>query len=300
MLLPRRADRRAAGSAYLGLDAGPAQPSRRSFERALPRACKIVAASGRVNGINASRVVTKDMTTPRSKGPAEPGFHARRRRVIRQLMRMFGPIFLVKIGEVRGLSRVPGAGPAIFVYNHIGLVDAATIIFLSTRDLTPLAWVGGTKVPVLGHILAQWGFIPVRNDVTDIESVRQSLALLKAEGAIVVAAESRRNPSMERARRGFAYLASRSKAPVIPVGLEGTDRFPSANPRRWLEPGVAVTFGEPLWPRTDLGHPTQDTLQAMADEAMYRVAHLLPEARRGVYAGPPPESLRYWLPAPPA
>ncbi len=86
---------------------------------------------------------------------------------------------------------------------------------------------------------------------------------------------------MQPAKEGVAYLASRSGAPVIPVAVEGTEGYPSLSRRT---PGAVVRLGRPFRFRTAGQRPGREDLHRMTDEAMYVLAAMLPEARRGVYS----------------
>jgi hypothetical protein len=54
--------------------------------------------------------------------------------------------------------------------------------------------------------------------------------------------------------------------------------------KRWRQPGAVVKFGRPFRFRSDLQRPSREELRQMTDEAMYILASLLPEHRRGMYS----------------
>jgi 1-acyl-sn-glycerol-3-phosphate acyltransferase len=90
---------------------------------------------------------------------------------------------------------------------------------------------------------------------------------------------------LQRGREGIAYLASRTDAVIVPSALDGTVGFPALWPsRRWRQPGARVRFGRPFRYKKAFRNARGETLRKMTDEAMYVLASLLPEARRGVYA----------------
>jgi hypothetical protein len=80
-------------------------------------------------------------------------------------------------------------------------------------------------------------------------------------------------------------MASRSGAPVVPVAIDGTQGFPALRgTKRWRQPGGRVQFGRPFRYHTNLRRAKADTLRKMTDEAMYVIASMLPEERRGFYS----------------
>ena len=89
---------------------------------------------------------------------------------------------------------------------------------------------------------------------------------------------------MEPGKEGLAFLAARTQAPIIPVGVDGTVGYPSINPRRWRQGGARIIVGAPFRYRPAEGRMTRERLRLMTDEALYRVAELLPPNRRVVYA----------------
>jgi 1-acyl-sn-glycerol-3-phosphate acyltransferase len=102
---------------------------------------------------------------------------------------------------------------------------------------------------------------------------------------ILVAPEATRSPQLQEGKVGVAYLASRTGAPIIPVAIDGTVGFPALRfTARWRQPGAMIRFGRPFRYRLDLRHPGKEQLRLMTDEAMYILARMLPEKRRGVYA----------------
>jgi hypothetical protein len=54
--------------------------------------------------------------------------------------------------------------------------------------------------------------------------------------------------------------------------------------RQFRRPQVTIRFGKPFKFRHEGGRLPREHFRAMTDEAMYRIAELLPENLRGVYA----------------
>jgi 1-acyl-sn-glycerol-3-phosphate acyltransferase len=93
-------------------------------------------------------------------------------------------------------------------------------------------------------------------------------------------------PGMRRAEAGVGFLARRSGASILPVGVWGTEaalprgrKFPKRVPIR-LRIGPAFKLPERV-----PGERRDD--QAVADLIGSRIAELLPPAYRGVYASLP-------------
>jgi 1-acyl-sn-glycerol-3-phosphate acyltransferase len=209
----------------------------------------------------------------------------KRRRFLRFLLRAVAFKLLVKIDEVEGLENIPETGPAILLMNHIAFVDPIVILHLVPRNIIPMAKVEVYRYPVIGIFPRIWGVITVRREEFDRRAVQDALDVLGAGEIVLLAPEGTRNPELLRGKEGVAYLASRSGAPVIPVAVDGTQGYPTFRySRRWREGGVSIRFGKPFMYRKEFQRAGREELRKMADEAMYNLASLLPERRRGTYS----------------
>lgn len=214
--------------------------------------------------------------------------HARwenNRRILRFLIQIIGTTFLLRLDEVHGLENVPTQGATILFFNHTALVDPITIIHLVQRNIIPLAKVEVYEYPIIGIFPKLWGVIPVRREEFDRLAIRQALSVLQAGEMLLIAPEGTRNPQMQTAKDGLAYLAYRTNTPLVPVAINGTTGYPTIRgSRRWRQGGVKVKFGQPFRFRRQSTSPKREQLNQMTNEAMYALATLLPEQNRGVYA----------------
>jgi len=108
---------------------------------------------------------------------------------------------------------------------------------------------------------------------------------LAQDHTVVLFPEGSRSPdhSMQKGLPGAAYIAIKSQATILPVGIVGTEKFSS---RRMMFPfaRIGVNIGQPFTLPLIEGRPSHEVLQSMADMMMSRIATLLPEKYRGVYA----------------
>jgi 1-acyl-sn-glycerol-3-phosphate acyltransferase len=208
------------------------------------------------------------------------------RRFLRFLIRTIGFSLLVKLEKVEGLDHIPAEGPAIMMINHIALVDPIAVLHvIPRRNIVPMAKIEVYNYPIVGIFPRIWGVIPVRREEVDRRAIQHALDVLKAGEIILVAPEAHRGPQLQMGKEGVAYLANRARVPIIPVAVEGTPGFPSIRfSKRWFGPGVTIRFGQPFQYNDSFLHPSREQLRLMTDEAMYRLANILPEVRRGYYA----------------
>jgi 1-acyl-sn-glycerol-3-phosphate acyltransferase len=208
-----------------------------------------------------------------------------RRRVMRWLLQEVGFRFLVRIERVEGLENFPERGPAIVMINHIALVDPVVVLGSLPRNVVPMAKIEVYRLPVVGILPWLWRVIPVRRGEVDRRALHLATLVLQAGEVVLLAPEGTRHPRLQRGKEGVAYLGYRAGAPIVPTAIDGTPGFPTLPfTRRWRESGVRIRIGKPFRFRRLSGRPDRERLRQMTDEAMYALAWLLPEARRGVYA----------------
>ncbi len=94
--------------------------------------------------------------------------------------------------------------------------------------------------------------------------------------------------SMIEGRPGAAYLASKLQRPIAPIGLSGTeDKTIFGNLRRLRRSDVLITAGETFVLPKIANRDRDVILREYTDEIMCRIAVLIPERYRGVYAKHP-------------
>jgi 1-acyl-sn-glycerol-3-phosphate acyltransferase len=191
----------------------------------------------------------------------------------------------VNLKSVKGLENIPAQGPGLLLMNHIGWIDPLVLINVVPRHIVPLAKTEVYDYPVIGIFPRLWGVIPVQREGFDRQAVRSALAVLDEGEIVLVAPEGTRNPQLLKAKEGFAYLASRSVSPIIPVSIEGSPGYPTYRySRLWRQSPVSVQFGQPILYHQEYKHSGGEQLRKLTDEAMYYLAAKLPVNRRGYYS----------------
>lgn len=207
-----------------------------------------------------------------------------RRNILKFLLTHIGFRLLAKFDAVEGLEYIPDQGPGIVMINHIAFVDPVAVLGQLSRNVVPLAKVEAFHLPVIGIFPRIWGAIPVHREEFDRQAVRRALNVLKAGELILLAPEGTRNANLQGTREGVAYLAVKARAPVIPVAVSGTRGYPSIFPAISNTPGITIRIGRPFVYRAGSDYRESNKLRQMTDEAIYRIARMLPENLRGEYA----------------
>lgn len=210
---------------------------------------------------------------------------AQRRKVLRFLLRTIGFTLLAKLDHVEGIENVPSQGPAILMINHISFIDPFVVLNVLPRTIVPMAKIEVYSYPVVGIFPRIYGVIPVQREEIDRRAVQGAMDVLQAGEIILVAPEAHRSPQLRQGKEGIAYLATRANVPIVPVAIDGTIGFPAFRlSSRWREPGASVRFGESFRFNSQGRRADREMLRVMTDEALYLLAAMLPEHRRGVYS----------------
>jgi 1-acyl-sn-glycerol-3-phosphate acyltransferase len=153
--------------------------------------------------------------------------------------------------EVQGLEHIPSSGGAIIAPNHISFLDSVVLIGVLPRRITYVGKAEYLDSWKTRFIFPAVGMIPI-----DRTGGRASFAALDTAAGVLESGQlfgifpegtRSRDGLLYRGRTGIARLALRTRMPVIPVGISGTDRIqpPGASvPRPFRR--CAVRFGEPI------------------------------------------------------
>ena len=209
-----------------------------------------------------------------------------RRGWIRGLIRLLA-FRVVTRTTIEGLHRVPNHGPVILIVNHSNAFDPMLVMgALTERFAIPLSKQENLKHPLYGWLLRLYSPIPLRRESVDRRAFTHSLRLLQDGGVLIVAPEGTRSPSLQRGKSGLAYMALKSGAPILPVGISGMQDWPGFF--RGRRARVTIRFGAPFRihePNSgEIGVKRRAFLRQITDESMYQLARLVEPALRGVYA----------------
>ena len=187
-----------------------------------------------------------------------------------------------------GIDNIPKSGAAIIAFNHRSYFDSTAIALLISKSGRNARFLGKKEVfdaPIIGPIALAAGGIRVDRGTGSNEPLNEAIKALNAGEVVGLAPQGTipRGPAFFepelKGRWGCARLAAASGAPVIPVGLWGTEKVWPRNqrlPKFSLSdrPEVAVRVGQAV----GLQH---DDLDADTKQIMAALVDLLPaEARQ--------------------
>ncbi len=174
--------------------------------------------------------------------------------------------------SVTGQEHVPSRGPVVVAANHFSHLDVPIIGANISRFLRFLAVdeIYG-KSRAFDATLGFFGAIPLDRDGYPVRALRTAIDYLHDEHVIGVFPEGRRVEEwgVDPPKRGAAWLAWMSGAPLVPVAIHGTEHSLSPDIRRFHRTAVRMWIEPPLWWH-DYADAV-DPLQSMMDDWYERV-----------------------------
>ena len=198
--------------------------------------------------------------------------------LLKNLLRIFGD------WEVNGIENVPRTGALIIVANHLSDIDGGMLNASIPRRVELMAKSDIFQRPVISHFFRAYGAFPINENGKEFYSIRHSLHILNRNGAIGIFPEGAKNPTaLGQAMLGSAMIAMISGAPILPVGITGTETVGDGIRICYPKGTFRVTIGETFSAPVVNGKRLRKNVETTTDIIMDRIAALLPEPYRGVY-----------------
>jgi 1-acyl-sn-glycerol-3-phosphate acyltransferase len=192
--------------------------------------------------------------------------------------------------KIVGLNNVPMTGGVLVISNHLHNADPILISVAMPRPVHYMAKKELMGIPVIGRIIRYGGAFPVDRGKADRQAIVQATDRLQQGIAVGMFPEGTRSVSrqIERVLPGAGLIALRGNVSILPAAIVGSERLPlngakqmaNESRSRWQ---VTVTFGEPFRLEARADGKRMSPEEAI-NLAMVRVAELLPESYRGIYA----------------
>jgi 1-acyl-sn-glycerol-3-phosphate acyltransferase len=180
--------------------------------------------------------------------------------------------------HVEGRDLVPRKGAVIFASNHLSFIDSIAIPVAAPRPVHFLAkssYFEGTGLAgwVKREFFTSIGAIPVRRGAGQaaLDALDQQRLLLEEGKAVALYPEGTRSLDgrLYKGRTGAAFLALQTGAPVVPVGLVGTDEVMPVGARMPVRgKRITVRFGAPIDVRAHGAATSGRARRAATDEIM--------------------------------
>ncbi len=149
----------------------------------------------------------------------------------------------------RGRNNIPKSGPILFVANHQSNFDPA-IVGVVARD-RPFHGIARDTLfdsKLLSAYMRGFGVISIKRGEADMVAIRKAITQLAAGRCVMMFPEGTRTKDGElgQFQRGFWLLMKKSKATVLPIGIDGAFGAYPIGLKPKLRGYIESSAGEPI------------------------------------------------------
>jgi len=195
---------------------------------------------------------------------------------------------LLTVSQFYGVENIPPTGGVILATNHMSRIDIPLLFTIPVRpDITALVTDKYQNYKFFKWFTLTAGGIWIDRSKADFTAFREASQVI-AEGRVLgIAPEGTRSEGeLLEGKAGTVLLALKTGAPVLPVGISGTEMC-NIEWKRLRRPHLQVHIGKAL-NFAPLERDTRDAqLQQYTTEIMCQIAAMLPEKYHGFYRGHP-------------
>lgn len=156
------------------------------------------------------------------------------------------PLFRYKIS---GKENIPETGPVILAANHMSYLDPILMaVVANPRESSFMAKASLFRFPVFGQVIKGLNAFPVRRGIADKAAIAHSLKVLAKGEVLTIFPEGtrHRNGQLGEAFPGVTAIALKTGAPIVPVGIIGTDKVMPNGSKLPRFPQLKVRIGAPI------------------------------------------------------
>ncbi|MGO8872036.1 MAG: lysophospholipid acyltransferase family protein [Acidimicrobiales bacterium] len=171
---------------------------------------------------------------------------------------------------VDGAGQVPAHGAVIIAPVHRSFIDFFVASDVTRRKLHYMAKDSLWTNRLLARMLPSLGAFPVHRGSADREALRRAQHVLEAGEVLILFPEGERRsgPIVSDLHEGVAFLAARTGATVIPVGIGGSASVMPKGAKIPRPRHIHLIVGEPIPPpeRTGGGRISRSRLHVLTEE----------------------------------
>jgi len=195
--------------------------------------------------------------------------------------------------DVKGLENLncDYKRPYLFVCNHLSNSDA--LVLNKVLEKENIIFVAGKKLE--SNSLTNLGFriigsIPISPNSPDKDAIKKVIGAVKEGNSILIFPEGTRSRTakMLEGKKGILLLAKLTNAPIVPIGIWGTEKFmpieKDMGKEAFYDADINMNIGEVFNLPKKSDDETKGNWEANClNHIMMRIAELLPKEYRGFY-----------------
>lgn len=169
---------------------------------------------------------------------------------------------------ITGREHIPLHGPVLIAPIHRSNVDFAFTLFMSKRKVFFMAKDSLFHVPLLGPLVRHLGAFPIRRGSADRDSMALAEEVLRRGYALVLFPEGTRKEgrAVRPLHDGAMFVAARTGATVVPVGIGGSDRAMPKGAKLPRPAKIRIVIGTPIAPPVSEGRVARSAVAAKSEE----------------------------------
>lgn len=185
--------------------------------------------------------------------------------------------------SVTGIENIPLEGPVLIAPIHRSNVDFAFTLFISPRKVFFMTKDPVFRVPILGPLLLHLGAFPVHRESADRESLALSEEVLRLGHALVLFPEGTRKDGRDVAtlHDGAMFVAARTGAWVVPVGIGGSDRAMPKGARFPRPAKIHIVVGRAIAPPESAGRVSRSQITLKSEELRRELENVYHQSLEG-------------------
>lgn len=188
--------------------------------------------------------------------------------------------------SLEGLEHVPATGPYVLAPVHRSNIDTLVVAAVTKRRLRYMGKDSLWKFAWIGKVLSALGAFPVSRGTADREALRLCIEVIARGEPLVVFPEGTRQsgPVVQPLFEGAAYVATRTRVPIVPVGIGGSEAAMPKGSKLLRPVKVHVLVGEPLYPAPPgpSGRAPRSAVHDLTEQLAARLQELFDRAQARV------------------
>lgn len=209
-------------------------------------------------------------------------------KIVNKYLNKYANINIVGSENLKGIKV-----PTIFICNHLSNSDGL-VLDRVLKEIDP-TFVAGVKlsnntITSIGvHVVKTTNITP---NTADKEGIKKIIKLIKQGESLVIFPEGTRSRacSLIEAKKGILLIARMTGAPIVPIGLYGTEKLlpinkeGDMNAETFNYADVHINIGKQFeFPKRAKEQDKKEYEEFATNYIMKKIAELLPEHYRGVY-----------------